>query len=137
MAYSSKGLITVSKPVRTSRFVPGSIRLAAFVSGTNLTVTTIFKWARPPQTQRVPRVRCTVGRFEPGLIAPVPGAPLPKARSRLEVLVLGRPVRARLLFAPRVDIGFPVDRLTAAPRSRGIDFVQNLGPGAPFHLGIL
>src|SRR6185312_13195592 len=41
-AYSSKGLRTVSTPVRTRRLVPGSIRLSAFVSGTSFTVTTIF-----------------------------------------------------------------------------------------------
>ena len=43
IAYSSNGLSTVSTPVRTRRFVAGSMRLSAFVSGTSFTVTTIFK----------------------------------------------------------------------------------------------
>src|SRR5579875_2417771 len=41
-AYSSYGLSTVSTPLRTNRFVAGSIRFSAFGSGTSLTVTTIF-----------------------------------------------------------------------------------------------
>ena len=41
-AYSSYGFITRFIPVRTSRFVAGSIFFSAAVSGTTLTVTAIF-----------------------------------------------------------------------------------------------
>jgi hypothetical protein len=55
IAYSSNGFRTVSTPVRTRRLVAGSMRLSAFVSGTSLTVTRIFRFGnlRTHETRRL------------------------------------------------------------------------------------